>query len=51
LIYENDLFVRGATRGDGVEGEDITTNLKQIKSIPLSAPFSKFGLVQVEIRG
>jgi len=51
LIYENDLFARGATRGDGVEGEDITTNLKQIKSIPLSAPFSKFGLVQVEIRG
>lgn len=51
LIYENDLFVRGATRGDGVEGEDITTNLKQIKSIPLSAPFSKFGVVQVEIRG
>jgi DNA ligase (NAD+) len=51
LIYENDLFVRGATRGDGVEGEDITINLKQIKSIPLSAPFSKFGLVAVEIRG
>lgn len=51
LIYENDLFVRGATRGDGVEGEDITTNLKQIKSIPLSAPFSKYGVAQIEIRG
>lgn len=51
LIYENDLFIRGATRGDGVEGEDITTNLKQVRSIPLSASFSKYGLQQVEIRG
>jgi DNA ligase (NAD+) len=51
LIYENDLLVRGATRGDGVEGEDITTNIKQIRSIPLSAPFSRFGVQQVEIRG
>ena len=51
LIYENDMLVRGATRGDGVEGEDITTNIKQIKSIPLSAPFSRYGITQVEIRG
>ena len=51
LVYENDLFVRGATRGDGVAGEDITLNLKQIKSIPLSAAFSAYGIQQVEIRG
>jgi DNA ligase (NAD+) len=51
LIYENDLFVRGATRGDGAEGEDITTNIKQIKSIPLSAAFSQYGIKQIEIRG
>lgn len=51
LIYENDILVRGATRGDGVEGEDITTNIKQIRSIPLSAPFSKYGIQQIEIRG
>ncbi|MFL9481684.1 NAD-dependent DNA ligase LigA [Chitinophagaceae bacterium LWZ2-11] len=51
LIYENDLFVRGATRGDGVAGEDITNNIKQIRSIPLSAPFSKYGVQQIEIRG
>ncbi|MBS1626776.1 MAG: NAD-dependent DNA ligase LigA [Bacteroidetes bacterium] len=51
LIYENDLLVRGATRGDGVEGDDITTNIKQIRSIPLSAPFSKYGIEQIEIRG
>lgn len=51
LIYENDMLVRGATRGDGVEGEDITQNIKQIRSIPLSAPFSKFGIQQIEVRG
>ncbi|MEY3920951.1 MAG: NAD-dependent ligase LigA [Bacteroidota bacterium] len=51
LVYENDQFTRGATRGDGVAGEDITLNLKQIKSIPLSAAFSKYGIQQVEIRG
>lgn len=51
LIYENDLLVRGTTRGDGVQGEEITTNIKQIRSIPLSAPFSKYGVQQAEIRG
>ena len=51
LIYENDLLVRGTTRGDGVEGEDITNNIRQIRSIPLSAPFSKYGIQQIEIRG
>jgi DNA ligase (NAD+) len=51
LIYENDLLVRGATRGDGVEGDEITTNIKQIRSLPLSAKFSAYGLQQAEIRG
>lgn len=51
LLYENDLLVRATTRGDGVEGEAITENIKQIRSIPLSAPFSAYGLQQVEIRG
>lgn len=51
LIYENDLLTRGATRGDGVEGDEVTTNMKQIRSLPLSAKFSAYGLQQVEIRG
>jgi DNA ligase (NAD+) len=51
LIYENDLLVRATTRGDGVAGDEITTNVKQIRSIPLSAPFSKYGIQQIEIRG
>lgn len=51
LIYEDDMLERAATRGDGVTGDEITSNTKQIKSVPLSAKFSQYGIDQIEIRG
>lgn len=51
LVYENDVLVRAATRGDGVMGEDITNNAKVLKSIPLKAAFSQYGIVKAEVRG
>ncbi len=49
LIYENGKFVRGATRGDGFTGDDVTNNLKTIKSIPLSVKHSE--IKNFEVRG
>jgi len=51
LIYNNDHLTRGATRGDGVMGEEVTANIRQIKAIPLSAALTKQGIEQIEIRG
>ncbi len=51
LIYDNDQLTRAATRGNGIEGDEITTNIRQIRSVPLSAAFSSYGIQQIEIRG
>ncbi len=51
VIYENDVLVRAATRGNGVQGDEITTNIRQIGSVPLFARFSDYGIAQIEIRG
>src|ERR1700761_5556037 len=51
LIYDHDRLLRGVTRGDGVAGDEITTNIRQIRSVPLSAAFSRYGVQLIEIRG
>lgn len=51
LIYENDKLVRAATRGDGVAGDEVTNNIRQIHAVPLTAPFAAYGIQQAEIRG
>lgn len=51
LLYENDKLIRAATRGNGTMGEDITNNARVIKSIPLTANFSKYGIHRIELRG
>ena len=51
LVYENDQLTRGATRGNGVLGEEMTHNARVIRSIPLRAKFSDYGIVRAELRG
>ena len=50
LIYQNGNFIKGLTRGNGFEGEDITQNLRTIKSIPLKLLGSTFPKL-LEVRG
>lgn len=49
LVYEDGKFIRGATRGDGRVGEDVSLNLKTIRSIPLILDDER--LANVEVRG
>ncbi|MDX1911090.1 MAG: NAD-dependent DNA ligase LigA [Saprospiraceae bacterium] len=51
LVYENDRFVRAATRGNGAVGDEITANIRTLKSVPLQAAFSRHGIAKVELRG
>ena len=51
LCYENGLLVTGATRGDGFTGEDVTVNLRTIKSIPLHFTDGIQGATSLEVRG
>ena len=53
LVYENGRFVRGATRGDGRRGEDVTPNLRTIRSIPLGLrlPQGEAAPELLEVRG
>ncbi len=51
LVYEDDVLIRAATRGNGIEGEEITHNIRTLQSVPLRAPFSSLGMKRVELRG
>lgn len=51
VIYEDDRFVLGATRGNGIEGDDITSNLRTVRNLPLSLSLGDFGLARLELRG
>lgn len=51
LHYENGFLTNGVTRGDGITGDDITMNIKTIKTIPLSVDLSKYQINNFEVRG
>ena len=51
LVFENDQLVRGATRGNGTRGEEMTLNARTMRSIPLKAEFSKYNIQKAELRG
>lgn len=51
VVYEDDQLLTGATRGDGYVGEDITPNIRTLRTVPLSAPFSAAGIRRAELRG
>jgi len=51
LLYENGLLTRGVTRGDGLQGDDITNNIKTIRSIPLKIFQPDLAPYKFEVRG
>lgn len=51
IVYEDDYLARGATRGNGTTGEEVTPNVKVMNTVPLKAPFSAHGIKRIEVRG
>ena len=51
LVFENNQLTRGATRGNGTKGEEMTANARTMKSIPLNADFKKYNIQKAELRG
>lgn len=51
LVYENNHLLRAATRGNGEVGDEITANMRTLRSIPLKANFSQYGIYKAELRG
>ncbi len=51
LKYHRGVFVQGATRGDGLQGDDITNNLKTVRSLPLRLRTQDPALMTIEVRG
>lgn len=51
LVYENNTLLRGASRGNGTEGEEMTNNIRAMRTVPLKADFSRYGIVKAELRG
>ncbi len=51
VVYEDNILVRAATRGNGIMGEEMTPNARVISSIPLRAPFTSLGIHKAELRG
>jgi DNA ligase (NAD+) len=51
VVYIHNSLNRGATRGDGTIGEDITPNIRRIRTVPLFARFSDYNITTIELRG
>ncbi|MEO1260466.1 MAG: NAD-dependent DNA ligase LigA [Bacteroidota bacterium] len=51
IVYENDKLLRAATRGNGTQGDEITPNIRTLRSVPLQAAFTAMGIHKAELRG
>ncbi|MEE9373331.1 MAG: NAD-dependent DNA ligase LigA [Saprospiraceae bacterium] len=51
LVYENNILIRAATRGNGQQGEEMTPNARTLPSVPLRADFLKYNITKAELRG